>query len=136
MQNIRSAGTAPERKVMRELRRLGLYFAVNVKSLSGKPDIVFRRKRVAIFIDSDFWHGHKTRFKMPKSNLIYWREKIRTNKLRDKRVDAILKKEGWRIVRVWEHDVNNKFALVMRRIIKAIDAQLPPETVFCWKRQR
>jgi len=124
MSNIRSQNTLPEKKVMRELRRRKIYFAKNVKTIEGKPDIVFRRKKVAIFIDSDFWHCHPTRFIMPKSNTDYWSEKIKNNKKRDKNVNKILKDKGWSVIRIWEYDINKNFDNSMNKIINAIN-QVP-----------
>lgn len=120
MQNIRSAGTLPETLIMRALRRKKIYFAENVKSLTGKPDIVFRRKKIVVFIDSDFWHVHPRRFIMPQSNKRYWREKIRRNKERDKEVNAKLKKEGWKVIRIWEHDVKRNIDKCITKILKII----------------
>lgn len=91
MQNIRSADTKAELFVARELRKRGIYFAKNVKSIFGKPDFVFRRKKIVVFIDSDFWHGHPRRCIMPKSNRAYWNNKIKRNKERDKKVNRALK---------------------------------------------
>jgi DNA mismatch endonuclease, patch repair protein len=121
MQNIRSVGTIPERLVMRELKRRGVYFASNVRTLPGKPDIVFRRKKIAVFIDSDFWHGHKTRFIMPQDNVTYWRQKIERNKNRDKEVSKALRKKGWKILRIWEYDVKKKFNKSIDKILKALE---------------
>lgn len=118
MQNIRSAGTLPEALIMRALRRKKIYFAKNVKSITGKPDIVFRRKKIAVFIDSDFWHVHPKRFVMPQSNKRYWREKIRRNKERDKEVNAKLKKEGWEVIRIWEHDVKRNIDKCIDRVLR------------------
>lgn len=120
MQNIRSAGTFPETLIMHALRRKNIYFAENVKSLTGKPDIVFRRKKIVVFIDSDFWHLHPKRFIMPQSNKRYWREKIRRNKERDKEVNAKLKKEGWKVIRIWEHDVKRNIDKCITKILKII----------------
>ncbi len=105
MQNIRSSGTRPEVLVMRELRKRKIYFAKHVKTLPGKPDIVFRRKKVAVFIDSDFWHGHPTNFIMPKTNEEYWSNKINSNKKRDRKVTLELQKQGWQVLRIWESDI-------------------------------
>lgn len=121
MSNIRSQNTLPERKVMRELRKRKIYFAKNVKRIVGKPDIVFRKKKVAVFIDSDFWHGHPIRFIMPKTNTEYWSEKIKRNKKRDRKVNKTLRKNGWSVVRIWEYDINKKLDRSMRKILKAID---------------
>ena len=121
MQNIRSKGTAPEILVMRELRRRKIYFAKHVDSIIGKPDIVFRRKKVIVFIDSDFWHVHPKRFIMPKTNIEYWQEKIERNQKRDKKVNKELKKSGWKVVRIWEHDVKKNLDKCMNKILKTSD---------------
>lgn len=120
MQHIRSMGTVPERKVMLELKRRKIYFAKYVKSLAGKPDIVFRRKKVAVFIDSDFWHGHPKRGVAPKSNMKYWKKKIQGNKKRDKFVNKELKNQGWFVVRIWEYDIKHSFEKSFRQILNAI----------------
>ena len=116
MQNIRSEDTLPEQLVAKELRRRKIYFARNVKEIFGKPDFVFRKKRVAVFIDSDFWHGHKKRCIMPKSNCEYWNQKIKRNKERDKAVSWKLKKEGWTVIRLWERDIKRNLAKSLKKI--------------------
>ena len=121
MQRIRSKGTLPERIVAKELRRRKIYFAQNVSSVTGKPDIVFRRKKVLVFIDSDFWHGNPRRFVMPKSNIKYWRKKIRRNRERDKEVNAALRKSGWTVLRIWESGIRKNLSLCIERIIDRIN---------------
>lgn len=121
MQSIRSVNTVPEKLVAKELRRRKIYFSQHVASIAGKPDFVFRRKKVAVFIDSDFWHGHPKRCVMPKSNVEYWKHKIERNKLRDKKVNKQLKKEGWKVTRIWEYDIKRNFNRSINRILKAID---------------
>jgi DNA mismatch endonuclease (patch repair protein) len=118
MQNIRSAGTSPERAVMCELRRLNIYFAKNVRSITGKPDIVFRRKKTIVFIDSDFWHGHPSRYIKPKSNVSYWQGKVKSNKQRDEEVTRVLRKEGWKVLRLWESDINRNLTKCVNRITR------------------
>jgi DNA mismatch endonuclease (patch repair protein) len=76
MQNIRSKNTIPELLVMNELKRCRIYFAKHADKLIGKPDIVFRRKKMAVFIDSDFWHHNPKFFILFKSNIEYWENKI------------------------------------------------------------
>lgn len=120
MQNIRSKDTLPELKLEQELKNRRLHFARHVKSLPGKPDFVFRRKKVAVFVDSDFWHGHSSRGVMPKSNRGYWKEKIRRNKKRDKVVTAELKNQGWVVVRIWEHNLNKHYRRTINKILKEI----------------
>lgn len=102
MQNIRSAGTLVERLFMKELRRRGIYFSKYAKSLPGTPDVVFRKNQVAVFIDSEFWHGRPGNFVMPKTNRAYWKKKIAGNRARDKRVNDILRRGGWKVLRFWE----------------------------------
>ena len=121
MQNIRSVNTAPERLVMRELSRRKIYFAKYVNSIIGKPDIVFRRKKVVLFVDSDFWHGHPKRLIMPKSNKKYWETKIERNRKRDKEVNTQLKKDGWKVIRIWEYDIKHNIDKYVKRILKAIE---------------
>lgn len=120
MQHIRSKDTVPERKIMRELKRRKLYFAEHVKGIIGKPDIVFRRKKVIIFIDSDFWHGHPRRFIMPVTNYEYWSNKIARNKERDRQVTRELRSKGWKVIRLWEHDIKHKFKKSINTILNAI----------------
>lgn len=121
MQHIRSRDTEPERKVMTELRRRKIYFAKYAGTIIGKPDIVFRRKKVAVFIDSDFWHGHPKRGVLPKSNRKYWLEKLRQNQARDQLVNRELKRQGWKVIRIWEHDVEHRFEKCLRKILIAIE---------------
>lgn len=94
MQHIRSTDTLPERIIMQELKRRKIYFASHVSEIEGKPDIVFRRKKIVVFIDSDFWHGHPKRCVMPKSNVEYWKSKIERNRKRDKDVNRKLNLAG------------------------------------------
>ena len=121
MQNIRSKNTTPEKLIMRELRWRKIYFSKYVKSLYGKPDIVFRRKKIVVFIDSDFWHVHPKRFIMPKTNVKYWRGKIARNKKRDTDVNNHFKKAGWKTIRIWEYDVKNNIGKCISRILKSLD---------------
>lgn len=120
MQNIRSAGTKPERLMMHELKRRKIYFASHTESITGKPDIVFRRKKIAVFIDSDFWHGHPKRCIMPKSNRSYWDAKILRNRMRDKAVNKELKAAGWKVLRLWEYDVKKNFQRCVSKILSAV----------------
>lgn len=121
MRNIRSKDTVPERKVMRELRRRKIYFADHVKGIAGKPDIVFQRKKVIVFIDSDFWHGHPKRFIMPVTNIEYWSDKIANNKERDRQITKELRLKGWKVIRLWEYDVKHHFEKSIKIILRAID---------------
>ena len=107
------------------LRRLGLEFRRNVRSLPGKPDIVFPRERLAIFCDGDFWHGrhwHRRRARLAHgSNADYWIAKITANIARDRRQRAALRKGGWRVTRIWETEILKDPERVARRIVEALE---------------
>ncbi len=120
MQNIRSKDTLPEKKLAKALKVKKLHFAQYVKSLPGKPDIIFRRKKVAVFVDSDFWHGHPKRFIKPMTNQSYWLPKIARNKQRDKKVNRELRKNGWKVLRIWEHDIKKDTQKCLNKITGAL----------------
>lgn len=120
MRNIRSKGTKPELLIMGELKRRNIYFARHADSVVGKPDIVFRRKRIAVFIDSDFWHGHPSRLIMPKTNIGYWRQKIARNRRRDKEVNRKLKQDGWKVLRFWEYNVKRNLGKCIIKIAQTL----------------
>jgi len=120
MQHIRSTGTKPERIIMEALKKRKIYFAAHVSKITGKPDIVFRRKKIVVFIDSDFWHGHPKRCIMPKTNPSYWKKKIEGNRKRDKLVNTELKNNGWAVLRLWEYDIKHSFDKSFQKILVAI----------------
>jgi DNA mismatch endonuclease, patch repair protein len=117
MSKIRGKNTKVELAVFRELRRRKIYFQKYYKSPAGSPDIALPRKKIAVFIDGDFWHGYrfdKNRSRLPKK---YWLDKIENNIKRDRKNRAKLKKSGWKVMKVWEHDVIKKFEESMEKII-------------------
>mgnify|MGYP001612360416 CR=1 FL=1 len=105
MRAIRNKDSQIENLLRKELRKRKIRFKANVASLTGKPDIVFARKKLAVFIDSCFWHGCKNHCRMPQANRGYWKAKIERNKLRDKEVNATFRKTGWKVLRFWEHQI-------------------------------
>jgi DNA mismatch endonuclease Vsr len=120
MQNIRSAGTKPERIIAAGLRKRKIYFSQHCKNILGKPDFVFRRKKIAVFVDSEFWHGHRTKFNMPQSNEEFWANKIERNRKRDRKVNRELCKDGWKVVRIWEQDIKANPEKQIKKILKAL----------------
>src|SRR2546422_6725104 len=104
MKSNRSRGTFPERLMAKELRRLGLTnFATNVASLPGKPDLVFPLERAAVFVYGCFWHRcDRCGIRLPRTHQDYWRRKLEGNRRRDRRVREALRREGWRVLTVWE----------------------------------
>jgi len=90
-----------------------------VKELPGKPDIVFPRAKIAVFVDGDFWHGY--RFPTWEHKLSqFWKDKIRKNRERDKRNFAKLRRMGWRVIRVWQHSIEADLDGVVQRICEAV----------------
>ena len=104
MRAVKSENTKPELQLRKALHRLGYRYRLNVKTLPGKPDIVFPKYRTVIFMHGCFWHGHncKRGARIPKTNTDYWTEKVARNRLRDQKNAAALKKLGWRVVTIWE----------------------------------
>lgn len=83
-------------------------FETHARDIFGTPDIVFRKDKICVFLDSDFWHGwHYPKWKENLKN-DFWRNKINRNRLRDKRVTRRLRMEGWTVFRVWEHKLKKK----------------------------
>jgi len=119
MRSIRSRGTRPEVLIRLALVRDGLRgWQMHVAELPGKPDIIFSKKRIAVFIDGCFWHGCKNCYRGPKSNKRYWNSKLRSNKARDTRNTKALLSQGWRILRFWEHQVRDELDDCVKRIRK------------------
>ena len=123
MSRIHSRSTKPELKVRQWLWRHGYRYRLNVKSVPGKPDIVMRRYRTAIFVNGCFWHGHnlETRFisssqditnssccKIPQTNREFWVNKIKRNQERDQRNYQVLHDNGWQVIVVWECQLTPK----------------------------
>ncbi|MBU3897000.1 MAG: very short patch repair endonuclease [Nanoarchaeota archaeon] len=106
MSKIRPKNTKLEIKFKKILRNHKIKYRVNY-NVFGKPDMIIPSKRTAIFIDSCFWHGCKTHCRMPSTNVKYWTPKIKRNKTRDKLVAKTLRKRGWKVVRIWEHQLKN-----------------------------
>ncbi|WP_123939293.1 DNA mismatch endonuclease Vsr [Curtobacterium sp. PhB137] len=99
--------TAPELAVRRELHRRGRRFFVDRRVSARcrvRPDLVFPRAKVAVFIDGCFWHYCEEHAHLPKANADLWRRKLLANRQRDAQNEAILVAEGWRVIRAWEHD--------------------------------
>ena len=80
----------------------------------GKPDFVFRKQKVAVFVDGCFWHGCRWHCRMPKSRQDFWESKISRNKARDREVAILLRRQGWQVVRIWEHSLRNPERIVAR----------------------
>lgn len=120
MKAIRSQSTL-ENRLTKELWRRGYRFRKNDKTLFGKPDISLKKYKIAIFIDSCFWHVCPIHGKKPKSNQEYWDKKLLRNQQRDKEVNDYYKKNGWHVKRIWEHEIKKDLDAVVDDISNFID---------------
>ncbi len=84
------------------------------KLILGKPDFVFQKQKIALFVDGCFWHRCPLHSTMPKNNLEFWRKKLEGNKKRDKLVTKELILSGWKVIRIWEHSLNNPSRVASR----------------------
>ena len=109
MRAVKSSDTGPEIALRRALFAKGLRYRINVKTLPGKPDLVFPRFGAVIFVHGCFWHGHDCPRgrRVPKSNASYWRAKISRNVKRDRDALAALQRLGWRTIVSWECDLKD-----------------------------
>ena len=103
---------------MQELRKRKIAYKKHVPNLPGTPDIVLKKEKVAIFVDSCFWHGCRWHGTMPASNRKFWTQKISANKARDKRVTVMCRNLGWKVLRFWEHQLEKDFDGIADRIQK------------------
>ena len=110
MAAIKGKGTKPEMLVRRFLFSKGLRYRVNNSKLPGSPDIVLKKYKTVVFIDGCFWHGHEgcKYYRLPKSNVDFWKHKIYMNMARDYAANVDLELAGWRVIRVWECEIKTK----------------------------
>jgi DNA mismatch endonuclease (patch repair protein) len=124
MAAIRSSGNrATELRLIALMREHGITGWRRNAPVIGKPDFVFRRERVAVFVDGCFWHGCARHGTMPAGNRAFWKAKLARNTERDRKVTRSLRKAGWTVVRIWEHDLAAKhWPRVAGRIARALRA--------------
>jgi DNA mismatch endonuclease (patch repair protein) len=134
MRRVRSKDSQIELRLRKELWRRGLRYRKNVKGIEGKPDIAFLGKKVAVFCDSEFWHGYdwEARKKDFKSNRDFWIPKIERNIMRDVTVNAVLEYDGWTVLRFWgreiEKDVCRCADIVETALREAGEKARPPRS--------
>lgn len=119
MSRIGGKDTKPELAVRSELHKRGLRFRKHVKHLPGKPDIVFPKAKLAVFIDGDFWHG----FRFPAWEHTvsdFWKTKIGKTRERDQRNFRRLRANGWRVIRLWQHQIDREFDYCVSRVVRAV----------------
>ena len=122
MSRIRSKGTGIEVNLEKILRLSGIKFRRQY-NITGKPDFVILDYKIAIFCDSDFWHGYDWEKRKPRmrANKEYWIPKIERNISRDKEVTAALRREGWVVLRFWEHSIYKDINICAEKIIRTME---------------
>ena len=123
MSKVKGKDTSIEVKFRKALWHSGYRYRTHVK-MPGNPDIVFGKHKIAIFIDGCFWHGCEACKKpLPKTNERYWTEKIEKNVARDAKATERLESQGWRVIRIWEHDIKTKkkFSDALNATISELD---------------
>lgn len=122
MKKIRSSNTIPELSLRKELWKLGYRYRLNVSKLKGKPDIVFNKFKLVVFVDGEFWHGYEWRKKKPKikANREYWIKKIERNIERDKENNKHLLSMGYVVLRFWEHEIKKDLTKCVNKIVGQI----------------
>ena len=125
MKKIRGINTKPELVLRKALWAKGYRYRINVKGLPGKPDIVFRKYKVVIFVDGEFWHGYDwdEKKKKIKSNRDYWIPKIERNIARDSEHNAYYEYNGWKVLRFWQNQIIKNINDCVKEIDTAISSK-------------
>ncbi len=124
MQAVKGKGTRLEKRLFAMLAGMGLKgWKKNVESITGKPDVAFVNLQVAVFIDGCFWHGCPyCRRKLPKTNRKYWERKIKRNVALAKSHNRQLRRDGWTVIRIWEHEIADR-SRSTTRILNALQSK-------------
>ena len=120
MSRIKSKESKIEEQIGKLLRNQGVKYRKNVRSLFGNPDFAIKKNKIVVFVDSCFWHGCKKHGSYPKTNKIFWNKKISRNKERDLEVNKHYRKSGWKLVRVWEHEIKKNTDKIIMKIRESI----------------
>lgn len=125
MQAVKSKDSKIELILRNALWKKGYRYRKNYSKIEGKPDIVFLKQKVAIFCDSEFWHGYNWYIRKNdiKTNKKFWINKIESNIKRDKFVNNVLQKQGWKVLRFWGKDIQKNLAECMNKIERELTIQ-------------
>lgn len=119
MSQIKGRDTKPELWLRKALWAAGFRYRLG-RDVEGKPDLVFKGAHVAVFIDGCFWHSCPLHGVMPKGNSEFWRKKLVRNVVRDRTVTDLLTREGWRVLRFWEHEVERELPRVVWAVAQVL----------------
>lgn len=127
MRAVKGRDTSLERVVSSALHKRGLRYRRCVTSLPGKPDFVFTRAKLVVFVDGDFWHGW--RYPLWRAKLTeYWQKKIERNRRRDRLNFQRLRRQGWTVLRFWAHDVEHDLDAVAAEIVRRVEGACEDRT--------
>ncbi|MBI4383070.1 MAG: DNA mismatch endonuclease Vsr [Nitrospinae bacterium] len=117
MSCVKSRHTSPEILIRKELHKIGLRYRLHDKNLPGKPDLVFPKYKAVVFVNGCFWHGHKcSKGRLPKSNLVFWREKVERNRKRDSQNARSLRRLGYKVLVVWQCSIMGRRKIEIRAL--------------------
>lgn len=122
MSKIKGKNTKPEVVLRKAIWNLGYRYRLQTK-LAGRPDLIFSPYKVVVFVDGCFWHKCPAHFVQPKTRPEFWKNKINSNAARDRRNNEILQSEGWKVVRIWEHEINQSIEDSVARVVDALESQ-------------
>jgi len=120
MARIRGSGTRPELALRSELHRRGVRYRLGRRLEFGRPDLAFVSRRLAIFVDGCFWHGCPAHYVAPRSRKAFWSGKLHENVIRDRRQTSEAEAAGWRVLRIWEHEIEKDVGSAADRVIEAL----------------
>lgn len=126
MQAVKSSGSQIETTLGKALHSRGLRYRKNDKTVFGKPDFTLKKYKIAVFADSEFWHGkdwETVRKHEHKSNIEFWHKKIERNMERDREVNDKLKEDGWLVIRFWGKDIKKKLEQCVEEVINAVNSR-------------
>jgi len=122
MSRIKSRDTKPELMLRKLLWSKGYRYRI-ANNLPGKPDIIFTKSKVAVFVDGCFWHKCPEHYHSPKTRAEFWENKISGNINRDRKNDRLLKEQGWLVIRVWEHEIKKSLSDCVERLVAILSDQ-------------
>ncbi|AYF90134.1 very short patch repair endonuclease [Pseudomonas sp. DY-1] len=116
MARIRGVDTSPELRLRKALWHAGLRFRLNMRIEGVRPDLVFKGRRIAVFVDGCFWHGCPLHYVKPRTKTEFWAMKLAANTSRDRIQTRLLLEKGWIVLRYWEHELNDDLSRVVQEI--------------------
>ncbi len=124
MSKIRGKNTKPELAFRKALYAAGYRYRIDYKKLIGKPDILLKKYKTAVFIDGEYWHGHNWEERKPKvkTNREFWIAKIERNMQRDREVNTELQRLGFTVIRFWETEINKELSVCLQKVITHLES--------------